>query len=112
MRIARRAVERVIALPVAQGDGDIGLAQQHRAGGAQAFEHGGVRGGHIASMGRVAAGGRPAGDIEGFLDGEGDAVERSQRLSPRAPRIAPAAAARAASKSASTSALMLAWPRR
>ncbi|MNL03888.1 hypothetical protein D3C87_1244370 [compost metagenome] len=76
VRIACGAVDRVVALPVAQAQRHIGLAEQDGALGAQALHHHGIALGTMIGARRAAAGGGPAGHVERFLDRERHTVQR------------------------------------
>ena len=67
------AVDGVVALPVGEIDGDVGLAEDDRSGRLQAPNGDGGDGDLLVLQFRVASGGGEALDVEAFLDGGGNA---------------------------------------
>ncbi len=81
-RIVGRAVDVVVALPVAEAERHIGLAENDGAGALEARHRERVFLGDEILERRDAPGGRQSGDVEGFLDRHRHAEERPA-LAPR-----------------------------
>ena len=82
-RVVGGAVDVVVALRVGEHEGHIGLAVHDGAGLQQAIDQEGVAGGDIVLPQRVAEGGRQTRDVERFLDGHRNAVQRSPAIAAR-----------------------------
>ncbi len=74
--IVRRPVNGVVALPVAEAEGHIGLAENDGAGRLEAGHGERVFLGHEVLESRHAPGRRQSGDVVGFLDRDGHAEQR------------------------------------
>ncbi len=88
-RIVRRAVDVVVALPIVEHERHVGVAEHDRAGGPEATYD--LRVGRWAVLGQLldAAGGRHAGDLEGVLDQDGNALQRPPPVPAPAIRVDP-----------------------
>ena len=76
--IAGDAVNVVVALKIRKQQGHIGFAEHHRTCALQLLDSLGVLPGQVAAPVRIAPGGRRPGEIEGFLQSHGHAVQRPQ----------------------------------
>ena len=76
-RIVRRPVDRVVALPVAEHHRNVGLADRDRACRFQTIDRDGRPGTHRAFERRQSPRVRRSTIRERFLDGDGDAVQRT-----------------------------------
>ena len=79
-RIAGDAVQGTVRVNAQPHVGQIGPPDRHRPGLAHPLDDWRVEGNHGPSERRQSPRGRRAGQIDVLLDGEGDAVQRSQRV--------------------------------
>ena len=79
-RVVGRAVDRVEALPVAEVERHVRLAEQHGAGAEQPVDDDRVLGRDVLGVGRHAPGGGQARHVVGLLDRHRHAVQRPPRL--------------------------------
>ena len=104
-RIARAPVDRIGRLPVREHGRDIRLAEEDRSRCAQAGRRRRVMGGHVTLPLGHAAGSPEAGNVDGFLERDGQAEQRP-RIAPRNGQVGGARACwRARSKSRTKTAL-------
>ncbi len=78
------AEDGVVALPVRGRDGDIGLAEDDRAGALEPRDHDRVARGDVVLVRHHPGGGPNAVDLVGVLDRDGNAVEGSPPIAPGA----------------------------
>ena len=103
---SRRAVDRIVALPVGEAHRHVGLAEHHRARRGEALHGQRVLVGGAVALLLIAPGGRQAGEVEALLHRHRHAEQRPRATIP-ALRIERAGRSRARSKSRTTTALVL-----
>ena len=81
------SVDLVVALEIRQVERHVGLAEQNHAGGVQTLDRQGVALGDVVLHVGTAVRGRQAGDVVGFLDGHGHAMQRTPEFAFRQRRI-------------------------
>ena len=80
VRVAGAAVIGVVGLQIGEADGDVGLAEDYRAGGLHALDGDRVGLGDMVGVFGEAPAGGEAGDVEAFLDRHGYAEERASLI--------------------------------